>query len=135
MSDSDDVSELRGHIDAAHQAADRLVREAQARAEQADAAFRERLQDVPPRGWDVPHEAKAAEPGSELQVIVSLLGALRDAIPTELSQQLAEAVRELLLAVRALIDWYLDRLERLPIGSRPPQTAKPDDHVEDIPIA
>ena len=36
-----------GHIDAAHAAADRLVREAQARAEAADKAFRERLADVP----------------------------------------------------------------------------------------
>jgi hypothetical protein len=126
MSDSDDVSELRGHIDAAHQAADRLVREAQERAEQ--------LAGVPPRGWEVPHESKPPQSGGELQLIVNLLGSLRDAIPAELSQQLAEAVRELLLAVRALIDWYLDRLERLPgrAGSSP---SAPDDHVEDIPIA
>jgi hypothetical protein len=127
----DNVHDLRGHIDAAHQAADRLVREAQARAEDADAAFRERLGDVPPRGWDVPPENKPTE-GGELQLVVSLLGALRDAIPAELSTQLAEAVRELLLAVRALIDWYLDRLERLP---RPGQTSHQDDRVEDIPIA
>jgi hypothetical protein len=124
MSESDDVNELRGHIDAAHQAADRLVREAQERAEQ--------LAGVPPRGWEVPHESKPPQSGGELQLIVNLLGSLRDAIPAELSQQLAEAVRELLLAVRALIDWYLDRLERLP---RPGQTSAPDDHVEDIPIA
>jgi hypothetical protein len=124
MSESDDVNELRGHIDAAHQAADRLVREAQERAEQ--------LAGVPPRGWEVPHESKPPQSGGELQLIVNLLGSLRDAIPAELSQQLAEAVRELLLAVRALIDWYLDRLERLP---RPGQTSAPDDQVEDIPIA
>jgi hypothetical protein len=134
MSESDDVSELRGHIDAAHQAADKLVREAQARAERADAAHREQLADVPPRGWDVPHESKPASTGGELQLVVNLLGSLRDALPAELSQQLAEAVRELLLAVRALIDWYLDRLERLPgrAGSSP---SAPDDRVEDIPIA
>ncbi len=133
MSESDDVSRLRGHIEAAHEAADRLVREAQERAEAADSAYREQLADVPERGWDVPHEAKPAHSGGELQLIVNLLGQLREAIPTELSQQLAEAVRELLLAVRALIDWYLDRLERLPVGSRGP--AAPDDRVEDIPIA
>lgn len=127
MSDGD---ELRSHIDAAHQAADRLVREAQARAERADAAYREQLGDVPQRGWDVPHESK---PGSELQVVVNLLGALREAIPAELSQQLAEAVRELLLAVRALIDWYLERLERLP---RPGHTSgDDDDRVQEIPIS
>jgi hypothetical protein len=124
--------ELRGHIDAAHQAADRLVREAQARAEQADAAFREQLGDVPARGWDVPHESK---PGSELQLVVNLLGALREAIPAELSQQLAEAVRELLLAVRALIDWYLERLERLPGRSNTSRPPGDDDRVEEIPIS
>ena len=134
MSDSDDIDQLRGHIDAAHEAADRLVREAQARAEQADAAHREQLSEVPPRGWDVPHESKPPQSGGELQLIVNLLGSLRDAIPSELSQQLAEAVRELLLAVRGLIDWYLDRLAHLPerAGSSP---SPPDDHVEDIPIA
>ena len=131
MSEREDITDLRGHIDAAHQAADRLVREAQARAEAADAAYRERLDGVPPRGWDVPHESKPPQSGGELQVIVNLLGALREAMPAELSQQLAEAVRELLLAVRALIDWYLDRLERLP-GR--PGAAPDDDRVEDIPI-
>jgi hypothetical protein len=124
-----DGDELRGHIDAAHQAADRLVREAQARAEAADAAYREELGDVPARGWDVPHESK---PGSELQLVVNLLGALREAIPAELSQQLAEAVRELLLAVRALIDWYLERIERLPGRSSSPSD---DDRVQEIPIS
>ena len=129
MSD-DDVRELRGHIDAAHAAADRLVQEAQERAERADAAFRERLGDVPERGWDVRPEDKPPERPGELQAIVGLLGALREAIPPELSQQLAEAVRELLLAVRALIDWYLDRLERLPRGGG----GSGDDRVEEIEI-
>jgi flagellar biosynthesis/type III secretory pathway protein FliH len=130
--DGDEVRELRGHIDAAHAAADKLVRDARERAERADRAFRERLEDVPERGWDVTQEHRAEEPTSELQVIVNLLGSLRDAIPAELSQQLAEAVRELLLAVRSLIDWYLDRLESLP---RPSKGGGGDDRVEDIPIS
>lgn len=129
---SDDVDALRGHIDAAHAAADRLVREATERAERADAAFRERLADVPERGWDVPDEARPTEAPSELQAIVALLGSLKDVIPSELSTQLAEALRELLIAVRALIDWYLTRLEQLPRGG---QAGAPDDErVEDIPI-
>ena len=128
----DDVNDLRGHIDAAHAAADRLVREATERAERADAAFRERLADVPERGWEVPDDAKSPPAGaSELQAIVALLGSLRDVIPSELSQQLAEAVRELLLAVRALIDWYLTRLEQLPRGGG---SSPPEDRVEEIPI-
>jgi hypothetical protein len=119
----DDVSALRGHVDAAHAAADKLVREASARA---DAAYREKLGDVPPRGWDV--EPPEHQPASELHVVVALLDAIRGAIPPELSQQLAEALRELLMAVRALIDWYLDRVER------PPKPDTPDDRIQDIPI-
>lgn len=132
--DSGDVHDLRQHIDAAHAAADKLVREAQERAERADAAFRERLGDVPERGWEVPDADKSppASSSAELHTIVGLLGALRDAIPPELSQQMAEAVRELLLAVRALIDWYLDRLERLP---RPGGGgSEGSGHVEEIEI-
>jgi hypothetical protein len=129
---SDDVSDLRGHIDAAHAAADRLVREATERAERADEAFRARLADVPERGWDVPAGDKPPDAPSELQAVVALLGGLKDVIPTELSAQLAEAVRELLVAVRALIDWYLTRLEQLPREGSTGAAA--DDRVEDIPI-
>ena len=67
--DRERIDDLRGHIDAAHAAADRLVREAQARAEAADAAFRERLQDVPQTGWAVGSEhAPPPEGPSELQL-------------------------------------------------------------------
>ena len=130
----DSIGDLRSHIDAAHAAADKLVREAAERAEAADRAFRERLGDVPERGWATGDEHAAgsgpAHP-SELQLVLRLLEALREVIPPELSQQLAEAVRELLLAVRALIDWYLDRLERVP----PPGGGEDDDGVEEIPIS
>jgi hypothetical protein len=126
----DPVADLRGHIDAAHAAADKLVREASERAVAADQAFRERIGEVPERGWAVgdEHAATPAQP-SELQLVLRLLDALREVIPAELSQQLAEAVRELLLAVRALIDWYLDRLDR---GPRP---GGGNDDVEEIPIS
>jgi hypothetical protein len=118
----EDVQGLRDHIDAAHAAAERLVREAEARARAAAG-------EVPERGWEVPDEHRAPERPSELAQIVALLDAARGAIPAELSAQLAEALRELLLAVRALIDWYLDRMER---ESRAPATG--DDRVQDIPI-
>jgi hypothetical protein len=52
--------------------------------------------------------------------------AVRDAIPADLQRRLAEALRELLLAIRALIDWYLERTEhRRPAPSE----------VQDIPIS
>ena len=50
--------------------------------------------------------------------------ALRRVVPAELQAQLNALVRELLLTIRALIDWYLERVEG---GKRGPR-------VEDIPI-
>jgi hypothetical protein len=46
-------------------------------------------------------------------------------VPPELQRRLAVALRELLLALRALIDWYLERAERR--GAAPSE-------VQDIPI-
>jgi hypothetical protein len=121
----DDARDLREHIDAAHAAAERLVREAESRARAAAAES----EGVPPRGWDVPEGNRA--PAGDLSTVVALLDALRGAIPTELTVQLAEALRELLLAVRALIDWYLERLERVGRGDASPPGG---DRVQDIPI-
>jgi hypothetical protein len=41
-----------------------------------------------------------------------LLDALRRAAPRELDQQLTNLIREFLLTLRSLIDWYLERLDR-----------------------
>lgn len=56
--------------------------------------------------------------------LLMLLEAARAAVPRELEQQLTALVRELLLTLRAVIDWYLERLD----GSRGER------RVEDIPI-
>ena len=124
MPDEDALREVRAHLDDAHAAADRLVREAQRQAEEAEAEpARER---VPPRGWETPG-AGAAPAAPDLQALLALIDALRDSVPAELSRQLAEALRELLLAVRALLDWYIERL-----GEPAPGRAKVE--VEDIPL-
>ncbi len=41
-----------------------------------------------------------------------MIGLPRERIPAELAHRLAEALKEVLLALRALIDWYLERSER-----------------------
>jgi len=53
-----------------------------------------------------------------------LLDALRRAAPAELQDRMTAFIREGLLTLRSLIDWYLERLER---PTREPK-------VEDIPI-
>ena len=53
-----------------------------------------------------------------------LLDALRRAVPGDMQNQFTRLVRETLITVRGLIDWYLDRLDR----------PEPEQRVEDIPI-
>jgi hypothetical protein len=91
----------------AYLAAERLVREAHARAEAAAGR-----KAPPPRGQPLPD-------------LTALLDAARGAVPPELARQLADALRELLIALRAILDYSIARLERPP----------PDEpEVEDIPI-
>ena len=53
-----------------------------------------------------------------------LLDGMRRVAPRELQGQLTDLIREFLLTLRSLIDWYLERLDR------EPQETK----IEDIPI-
>jgi len=116
----DAVRELRDQLDSAHAAAERLVREAESRV-------RAHASSVPPRGFAVPGDTGEDRPSMvpELQTMLALFEAARGAVPPELAKQIAEALRELLLALRALLDWYLDRLDRPPAAER---------EVTDIPI-
>jgi len=77
----------------------------------------------PPAGWQTPGAGSAA---TDTDLLVQLVHSLRELIPPELQRRLAEALRELLLALRALIDWYLERVER--------RRQEPTE-VQDIPIA
>lgn len=99
--------------------AERLVREAQSAAEQAARA-------VPPRGWArAGGDAPPAAAFPDLAALSSLLGAVRGSLPPELARQLADALRELLIAVRAILDYSIARLER-----SSPEPVR----VEDIPV-
>jgi hypothetical protein len=96
---------------AAYEAAERLVREAHARAEEAARA-------IPPNGW-----SSGAAP--DVSSLFALVEAARGVIPPELARQLADALRDLLVAIRAVLDYSIERLERAPA---------PERQVEDIPI-
>lgn len=76
---------------------------------------------IPPP-YEMPYGMRT--PRLDLRPLFMLLEAVRRGLPRELEEQFAALIREILLTLRALIDWYLERLERPP--SEP--------HVEDIPI-
>jgi hypothetical protein len=61
----------------------------------------------------------------ELEALGQLLALVRELVPPELQAQLAEVARQLLLLVRALLDWWAARLE-VPRGA--------EREVQDIPL-
>ena len=67
-----------------------------------------------------PTHGRALDPAA----LFALLDAVRRATPRELEAQVTNLIREFLLTLRSLIDWYLERLDR---PRREPE-------VEDIPI-
>ncbi|WP_028059113.1 hypothetical protein [Candidatus Solirubrobacter pratensis] len=109
-----------GHED--YEAAERLVREAHARAEEAARAAADA---IPPNGWAAPGDSEAADPFPDLALLLRLAESARGAVPPELTRQLADALRELLVAVRAILDHAIVRLEH---------QAPDEPRVEDIPI-
>jgi hypothetical protein len=109
---------MRSQVDAAYAAADRLVRE-------AEAAARERAGEVPAAGFEGERAEGERSAFPDIQALAGLLEAARSSLPPELAHQLAQAARELLIALRALIDWWIARLEREPQAPV---------EVQDIPI-
>jgi hypothetical protein len=133
----DTLRRLERRLDEASQAAERLVAQAAAEAARAVATGagsdapngHSDPQKAPPAGWQTRSaEGNAAGDGAggrDLELLAQILQSLRDLIPPELQRRIAEALREVLLALRALIDWYLERVELR--RSEPVQ-------VQDIPI-
>ena len=76
--------------------------------------------------WSARYGAPPPPPRSNLDfsALFVLLDALRRAAPAELQERVTSLIREALLTLRSLIDWYLERMDHKP---REPQ-------VEDIPI-
>ena len=103
MAPPDPLSELRERVQAAQAAAERLAGEALGDARE------------PPR-----HETR-----DELDALVALLRALRELVPPELQQQVSDVIRQVLLLLRAVIDYWVDRLD----APRPAEV-----EVQDIPI-
>jgi len=83
----------------------------------------------PPPGWDDyrPGAGQTPPPRAslpDLGAILALLETLRTTVPPELRDQFNALVREVLLTIRSLIDWYLERVDSAPREAR----------AEDIPL-
>jgi hypothetical protein len=120
----DALRRLEERLNRASEAAERLLADA---AESAASNIRDK---PPPAGWAPPSEHTDSAPGTrtgdgDVELLIGLLRSLRDLIPPDLQRRLADALREVLLALRALIDWYLERAEK-----RRGQATE----VQDIPI-
>src|SRR4051812_13737288 len=102
------VADLRERLRETTEAARKLAEEAR-----AGPAGPER---PPPRGWGAPRaEQRPPADIADLVLLAEQTAGLlsevaRGLVPAELRQQFADAFRELLVAVRALLDWYLERL-------------------------
>lgn len=113
------LRKLGDRLGRASEETERLIAEAEQHAEP-------KTEQAPPAGWQAPTEdGSSSTTGGELDALIAAVRSLRDLVPPEVVQRLGEALKEVLLAVRALIDYYLDRLERR--REAPPS-------VEDIPI-
>jgi hypothetical protein len=115
--DGDALRRLEERLDRAAAAAERLLADATVAAAGSAPAGSgaDGSPPIPPAGWQSPGAGSQSATGvgsGELELLLGILAALRDRVPSELQQRLAEAVREVLLAARALIDWYLERSER-----------------------
>jgi hypothetical protein len=62
--------------------------------------------------------------GFDLSALFVLLDSVRRAVPGDLEERVTALIREFLLTLRSLIDWYLERLDR----------PRREPRVEDIPI-
>src|SRR3954466_7516808 len=108
----DAMDELRARVRATQEAPQRSIAEG----------------GPPPSGWAAASPPPGAErASSELQALVGLLQSLLEMLPEALARQVNELLRQVLLVLRALIDWLVDRLDRGPPGGAP--------EVEDIPIS
>lgn len=129
QTDPDPLAELREQIRATTAAAERLAAEtAAAREASSEPAGRPGTAGgVPPAGWATAEGTAARH--QELQALIALVEALRDLVPEELKDQVRDVLRQLLVLVRGLIDWWVERMD----GPRPP-AASPGPPVEEIPI-
>jgi hypothetical protein len=114
----DPLADLRERLEATRDAAERLARET------GEAIGAETRGERPPPGFRTAQEREALR--DDVGALAATLATLAELVPEELRAQLAEILRQVLLLLRALIDWLVERL---------PQAAAPEPVVQDIPVS
>jgi hypothetical protein len=74
--------------------------------------FREPGRTAGADSWDEPPPPPPRSGRLDLAAMFVLLDAIRRAVPGDLQNQFTNLIREALLTLRSLIDWYLERLDR-----------------------
>lgn len=97
---------LRERIRATQEAVERLAEE----------TGRARTQ-APPPGADGGSAGQSAT--EELQALVALVELLRGMLPPELQVQVTELIRQFLVVIRALLDWWIERIDVRPRAPAP----------------
>jgi hypothetical protein len=124
--DRETLRRLEERLERASERAERLIDGAAAEQARGGPHLQQGEHKPPPAGWQVPRDGQpASSPTAEFDALVNSARSLRELVPPEVAQRLAEALKEVLVAIRALIDWYIERLDRRP--APPPE-------VKDIPI-
>jgi hypothetical protein len=103
---ADPLDDLRERLETTRAAAERLAGES------------------PSSGWASP--AQADRTRDDVEAIAAVVRALRELVPPELQQQLTDLLRQVLLLLRALLDWWVAHLEPGPPPGQP--------EVQDIPL-
>jgi hypothetical protein len=83
--------------------------------------------DVPPQGYATAGENRVA--AEEAEALAALLRTLRGLVPDELQHQVTEVLRQILVLLRSLIDFWVARLDE---GA--PAPARQSATVEEIRI-
>ena len=113
----DPLADLRTRLEETRAAAEQLAGEVN------DARQREAASDEAPPGMNAGAERAALR--DDVAAMAQLVQSLTDLVPEDLREQVYEILRQMLLLLRALIDWLVERL---------PQVRGAEVFVEDIPL-
>jgi len=120
--DDDPLTVLRARIRATQDAASVL-------AADAEAAIRA---GVPPQGYS--SSSTGPRTDEDLRALLGVLETLRALVPAELQQQVSDIIRQVLLLLRALIDFWVARLEPGAGARGAAVGADAPPRVQDIPV-